>query len=388
MVFKEGNRLYLGWLAFLVIVAVLGWWAYSIQLSQGLTITDMSKDVSWGLYIANFTFLVGIAASAVIVVLPTYLHNVKRFKNLTIIGELVAISAIIMCMLFVLVDLGRVDRVLNVALYPSPNSVMFFDLLALSGYLLLNLIIVGGVIMGREGKYFSRFLMAVVLLSIPWAISIHTVTAFIYSGLIAKSFWNTAILAPRFLASAFASGPALLILIAYAVKRYTTFEISERSIYQLAEVVAYAMVVNLFFIGAEFFTVFYGNNPAHLEHFIYMLFGLGGQFSIAPLIWFSFIAGIVSVILLVNPGTRKNRTTLMFACALLFVSIWLEKGLALIIPAYVPSAIGTVQTYWPTLLEGLITAGVWATGLLLLSVSLQKVVKRMAVKQKYQRLEE
>lgn len=388
MVFKGGNRLYIVWIVFLVIVAVLGWWAYSIQLSQGLTITDMSKDISWGLYIANFTFLVGIAASAVIVVLPTYVHNVKRFKNLTIIGELVAISAIIMCMLFVLVDLGRVDRVLNIVLHPSPNSVMFFDLLALSGYLLLNLIIVGGVVTGREGKYLSRFLVAIAFLSIPWAISIHTVTAFIYSGLIAKSFWNTAILAPRFLASAFASGPALLIIIAYVVRRYTSLEINEKAIHQLAQVVAYAMVINLFFIGAEFFTVFYGNIPSHVEHFIYFLFGLNGQSAVAPLIWFSFIAAIISVVLLINPDTRKNRTTLVSACALLFVSIWLEKGLALIIPAYVPSAVGTVQIYWPTLLEGLITAGVWATGFLLLSLSLHEVVKRVAVKQKYQRLEE
>ena len=208
------------WILCLVAVIGAGFLAYLRQLDQGLAITGLSRDVTWGLYIAQFTFLVGVAASAVMVVLPYYLHNFKAFGKVTILGEFLAISAVTMCMLFIFVDMGQPTRVLNVMLHPTPNSMMFWDMVSLGGYLLLNVVIALVTLSAeRKGVAPPAWIKPVIILSIPWAVSIHTVTAFLYNGLPGRSFWLTAILAPRFLASAFAAGPALLILLCHADPR-------------------------------------------------------------------------------------------------------------------------------------------------------------------------
>ena len=203
----KGNKKYWGWLAFLFLIILAGFYFYMRQMNYGLGITGMSRDVSWGLYIAQFTFIVGVAASAVMVVLPYYLHNYKEFGKVTILGEFLAISSVIMCILFVFVDLGQPFRLANIFLYPTFHSLMFWDVLALSGYLVLNVIITR-VTLDAEHKSIAppKWIRPVIILSIPWAVSIHTVTAFLFAGLAGRPFWLTAILAPRFLASAFSAG--------------------------------------------------------------------------------------------------------------------------------------------------------------------------------------
>jgi molybdopterin-containing oxidoreductase family membrane subunit len=129
----------------------MGATAFLYQLSKGLTVTGMSRDVSWGIYIAQFTFLVGVAASAVMVVLPYYLHNVKEFGKITILGEFLAVAAVNMCLMFILVDLGKPMRMLNVILHPTPNSILFWDMVVLNGYLFLN-IIIGWMVLSAERK--------------------------------------------------------------------------------------------------------------------------------------------------------------------------------------------------------------------------------------------
>src|SRR5512133_2902696 len=128
-------------LAVLAALVAVGFVTYLRQFEQGLGITGLSRDVPWGLYIAQLTFLVGVAASAVMVVLPYYLHHYKAFGKLAILGEFLAISAVVMCMLFVFVDVGQPRRVVNIILYPTPNSILFWDMLVLNGYLVLNVVI-------------------------------------------------------------------------------------------------------------------------------------------------------------------------------------------------------------------------------------------------------
>ncbi len=365
------------WVVLLVILTVIGLLAYSLQLTKGLTVTGMGREVAWGLYISNFTFLVGVAASAVILVLPYHIYKIEDFKSLALIGESVAISSVVMCILFVLVDLGRIDRIAYIFRYPNLTSVMFFDLIVLSGYLMINVFIVGGRIFKVENEPLLRFLRLLVYISIPWAISIHTVTAFIYSGLIARGFWNSAILAPRFLASAFASGAAIMVILSYILRKNTALSISQKGVAKLSEIAAFAMLSNLFLIGVEIFTVFYSANPEDIQHFNYIFFGLSGYHTYTPLWWFSISMGLVSTILLISPTTRKNEVVLFLASSIMAVSIWIEKGLLLIIPAYVPSTLGLIEEYIPTPIETLIAVGVWAIGLLILTVLLKKVVKAL-----------
>ncbi|HUB32568.1 MAG TPA: NrfD/PsrC family molybdoenzyme membrane anchor subunit [Bryobacteraceae bacterium] len=362
------TRAYTLWLAGLAAVILAGVACYLRQLSQGLAITGLSRDVTWGLYIAQFTFLVGVAASAVMVVLPYYLHHTKAFARITILGEFLAISAVTMCMLFIFVDMGQPTRVLNVMLYPTPHSIMFWDMVSLGGYLLLNATIALVTLRAeREETAPPRWIKPVIILSIPWAVSIHTVTAFLYSGLPGRPLWLTAILAPRFLASAFASGPALLILLCLVIARLTSKPVPREAVDKLGVIVTYATAVSVFFVLMEFFTAFYSGIPDHTESLRYMFFGLEGHAPLVPWMWLSMLLGAGSLVLLLVPRWRRNDTLLAAACAMVFFSLWIDKGIGLIVAAFVPSPLGAVTEYAPTLPEAAISLGIWALGALILT---------------------
>lgn len=364
-----GDKKYWGWITVLAAVIFIGFLFYLKQFGYGLGITGLGRDVTWGFYIAQFTFLVGVAASAVMVVLPYYLHDFRAFGKVTILGEFLAIAAVLMCMTFVFVDMGRPFRIANMFLHPSPSSLMFWDTIALGGYLVLNVIITRVTLSSeRKGIAPPGWIKPVIVISIPWAISIHTVTAFLYSGLAARPFWLTAILAPRFLASAFSSGPALLIILCFILRRFTRFDVGKQAIQKLAEIVAYAMAINVFFVLMEIFTTFYSGIPEHVMHFEYLFFGLGENVRLVPWMWLSVLLAVLSLVLLINPKTRKKETTLILACIAIFGSIWIDKGLGMIVTGFIPTPLGTVADYWPTIPELMITVGVYAVGMLLVTV--------------------
>lgn len=370
----KGTKKYYGWLTFLIICIGVGFMVYLWQLKVGLQITGLSRDVSWGFYIAQLTYLVGVAAGGVMVVLPYYLHDYKAFGKITILGEFLAIAAIVMCGLFVIVDLGQPMRFMNIMLYPTPNSILFWDFMVLNVYMLLNLVIGWNVLEAeRNNVHYQWWLKPLIYLSIPWAVSIHTVTAFLYCGLPGRGFWLTAILAPRFLASAFAAGPALLILLCLLVRKLTKFDPGREQIQSLAKIVAYAICVNVFFFLCEIFVAFYSNIPEHKDHIIYLFFGLHGHGVLVPWMWLSMILMIFSIVLLVNPITRKNESVLAVACVALFVGTWIDKGLGMIAGGFVPSPLHHVNEYMPTIPELTVGLGVYAIGALVLTI-LYKIV--------------
>jgi molybdopterin-containing oxidoreductase family membrane subunit len=365
----KGSRGYGIWVACLLLLVATGFFFYLKQLDYGLGITGMSRDVSWGLYIAQFTFLVGIAASAVMLVLPYYLHDHKAFGKITILGEFLAVSAVIMCVTFVFVDLGQPGRVMNLLLYPSPTSVLFWDVIVLNGYLLLNLV-TGWTVLGcdRKGIPPPAWVKPLIYISIPWAVSIHTVTAFIYAGLPGRGFWLTAIMAPRFLASAFASGPALLILFCLILKRFGRFDAGEKAIQTLAKIVAYSLATSIFFVLVEIFTAFYSQIPGHMQHLKYLFAGLGGHNTIARWMTVSAFTAVAALVLLILPQTRKREPLLALACCFVFLSLWIEKGLGLVVTGFVPSPLERITEYTPTGPEVAITIGIWALGLLMITM--------------------
>lgn len=365
----KGTKRYYGWMALLLGLVGVAFLVYLKQLDFGLGITGMNRDVTWGFYIANFTFLVGVAAGGVMVVLPYYLHDYKAYGRVTILGEFLAIAAVVMCITFILVDLGQPMRVFNVLLYPSPNSVLFWDTVVLNGYLFLNLIIGWNVLEAeRNGTHYQAWLKPLIYLSIPWAVSIHTVTAYLYCGLPGRGFWLTAILAPRFLSSAFASGPALLILLCLIIRRVTKFDPGWKQIQSLAVTVAYAICINVFFLLCEVFVAFYSQIPEHMDHLIYLFAGLHGHGTYVPWMWASMTLMLIGIVLLVNPVTRKNELTLIAACICVFAGCYIDKGLGMISGGFVPNPLHEVNEYVPTVLEGVITIGVWALGFFVLSV--------------------
>ncbi|KPJ97778.1 MAG: menaquinol oxidoreductase [Desulfobacterales bacterium SG8_35] len=364
-----GSNRYWGWIAVLLAFMAAGALSYVQQYNYGLGLTGMSRDVSWGVYIAQFTFLVGVAASGVMVVLPYYLHNYKTFGKITILGEFLAVAAVSMCLLFILADLGQPLRALNVLLHPTPNSILFWDMIVLNVYLFLN-IFVGWVVLTAEKKEVAppKWIKPFIYISIPWAVSIHTVTAFLYAGLPGRHFWLTAILAPRFLASAFAGGPALLILLCLIIKRVTKFDAGQEAIQKLVTIVAYAALINVFFVLLEFFTAYYSNIPGHMHTLDYLFFGLHGHGQLVPWMRVSTIFGIIAIVMLLVPATRKREDTLAIACILLFISLWIDKGIGLVIGGFVPSPLEEITAYHPSFQEIMITLGVWATGFFILTV--------------------
>jgi len=364
-----GTKRYYGLLAILAGLFALGFLFYLKQLNFGLAITGMGRDVSWGLYISQFTYLVGVAASAVMVVLPYYLHDYKAFGRVTILGEFLAVAAVSMCVTFVLVDMGRPDRVFNVFKYPTPGSVMFWDIIVLNGYLVLNILIGWNVLeCERHSIAPPKWVKFLSYVSIPWAVSIHTVTAFLYAGLPGRGYWLTAILAPRFLSSAFAAGPALLILLCLLVRKYSKFDPGKEQIQTLAKVVTYATLINVFFFFCEVFTVFYSQLPDHMAHFQYLFVGLDGKGQLVPLMWFSIVGMTLAALFLVNPKLRKNECTLAALCGLVIITTWLDKGLGLMTGGFVPNPMEQVIEYWPTMPEAIISLGVWAMGFLILTL--------------------
>ena len=367
-VFK-GTKRYGCWILFLLVIISIAFVCYLYQFKEGLLITGMNRDVSWGFYIAQFTYLVGIAASGVMVVLPCYLHDYKAFGRITVFGEFLAIAAVIMCLLFIFVDIGKPVRMLNVLFYPTPHSILFWDMVVLNGYLLLNIFIGWNVLSAeRKGVHYPDWVKVLIYISIPWAFSIHTVTAFIYAGLPGRPYWLTAIMAARFLSSAFCSGPALLVLLCLVVRKVSNFDPGKEQIRTLGSIVAYAMILNVFFFLLELFTAFYSQIPEHMKPIIFLFNGLEGHGRLAPWMWTAAIFAFISLVLLIVPYTRRNEDTLLIACISVIIATWIDKGLGLVIGGFTPNPFGRITDYWPTKPEVMISIGVYALGFLVLSL--------------------
>jgi molybdopterin-containing oxidoreductase family membrane subunit len=365
-----GSKYYYAWLGFLGLLIFIGAVSYGNQLQKGLIVTAMRDQVSWGFYIANFTFLVGVAAAAVLLIIPAYIYNFKPIKEIVLFGELLAVAAIAMCMMFVTIDMGRVDRLWHVIPFIGkmnfPSSLLAWDIIVLNGYLAINLFISFYALykMAHNREYSLKIIYPLIILSIPWAVSIHTVTAFLFNGLSARPFWNASILAPRFLAGAFCSGPAVMIIIFQIVRKVSKVEIDNKAIFKIAELIAYAMGINLFLLGAEFFKEFYSGS-IHLAPMKYLYFGLHGHNGLVPWMWAAMIFNITAFVLFLRPQTRENIFTLNIACVLIIIGVYIEKGMGLTVPGFVPGTLGEIYEYAPTFVEKAVTVGVWATGALI-----------------------
>jgi Ni/Fe-hydrogenase subunit HybB-like protein len=370
----KGGKLYWGWIAGLLAVIALGVLYYFKQATDGMIWTNMRDQVSWGFYIANFTFLVGVAAAAVLLVIPAYIYNFKPIKEIVLFSEILAVAAIIMCLLFVSADLGRVERAWHILPPPIgkmhfPVSILAWDVLVLNGYLLINLLAVGYVLYSnaKGEQYKMSFMWPIIIISIPWAFSIHTVTAFLYAGLPSRPFWNAAVLAPRFIASALCSGPALMLIIFQIIRKVSTIEITNRAIFKIAELMAYTMAVNLYLFCTEIFKEFY-SDTLHVESAQYLYFGLHGHAHLAGFAWTALIFNVVAFILLLVPRTRQHFFYLNLACGMIFIAVYLEKGMGLVVPGFIPGTLGEIYPYLPSVLEQAVSFAIWAFGALVFTI--------------------
>jgi molybdopterin-containing oxidoreductase family membrane subunit len=383
----EGGWLFYVWMTLLTSVFLVGANAWAVQVRDGMAVTSMSDHVSWGLYIANFTFLVGLAAGGVMMVIPAYLYHDEEMHDIVIIGELLAIAAIIMSIMFVVCDLGRPDRfwhmIPGLGKFNFPLSMLTWDVIVLNGYLLINLHVVGYLLYKRFRGQAPKPSMYVpfVFLSIVWAISIHTVTAFLYCGLGGRPFWNTALLAPRFLASAFVSGPAFIILAIQIIRRLTGRHFGDGPIRTLVGIIRVTILINLLMVASEVFVEFY-TGGSHTSAAKYLYFGLHGHTELVPWIWSAVACTLVAAVLILRKGVCDSPVLLNLACGLAFAGLWIEKGMGMIIPAFVPSTLHEIVEYRPSLTEWKVTAGIWAFGLMLYTLLLKITVNVFSRRQR------
>ncbi len=376
---SRGSKIYYSWCIFLIAIIIIGFLFYFKQHENGLIETNLTDQVSWGLYIANFTYLVGTAAAAVLLVIPAYIYQFKPIKEIVVLGELFAASSVIMAILFVMVDLGRLDRFWHMLPFIGkmnfPKSLLAWDVLVLNGYLFLNLFIPIYLLV----KFYYRkepnwkFILPFILLSIPWAVGIHTVTAFVYNGLPARPFWNASILAPRFLASAFCSGPAIIIIIFQVIRKISSINIEDRALFKIAELIAYAMFLNLFLMSAELFKEYY-SNTVHIASFKYLFEGLHEHNELVPWIWSAMAMNVTAFFLFLIPQTRKRLSTLNIGCLLIIIGVWIEKGPGFVIPGFVPDPLGEIHEYIPNFLELMVSFGIWALGLFIFTLLIKVAI--------------
>lgn len=373
-----GDWRYYAWMGLLTVLTLIGLNAYCKQLVNGLIVTGMSDEVSWGVYIANFTFLVGVAAAAVMMVIPVYIYNNEELHDLVIFGELLAVAAIIMCLAFVTVDLGRPDRFWHlipvIGEFNFPASMLSWDVLVLNGYLLLNVHICGYLLYCRyrDRKPSKWFYIPFVFIAIFWAVSIHTVTAFLYVGLGGRPFWNSAIVGPRFLASAFSAGPALIILALQVIRGVTHYRITNKALLTLRSIVQVSMIINVFLLANEVFKEFYSGN-LHVASSKYLFLGLHGHHALVPWIWTAVGLNLIGMFLLILPLSQSLKW-LNVACVFCIVGIWIEKGMGLVIPGFIPTPLGAIEEYSPSLNETLVCIGIWAFGILCYTIFLRMSV--------------
>lgn len=372
----DGKLPFYAWMTFLTAILLVGVHAWAEQTVKGMDVTGMTDQVSWGLYIANFTFAVGLAAGAVAMVIPAYLYKDKALHDVVIVGEVLAVAAITVALAFVICDLGRPDRFWHmmpvIGRFNWPISMLTWDVIALSGYLLLNLHITGYLMymrfLGREPS--KKWYVPFVMISIVWAVSIHTVTAFLYSGLGGRPFWNTAILAPRFIASAFVTGPAFIVLALLAVRRLTSLWVGDDALKTIMNILRVSVLANLFMVMSEVFTEFY-TGGSHVAAAKYLYFGLHGKSGLVPWIWTAITLNVLAAVVFLRADPKRHLRWIGVACVMTFCGVWIEKGMGLIVPGFIPSTLHEIIEYVPTVTEWKITAGIWAGGGILFTLGLK-----------------
>jgi len=374
--FKEiihGRKAYYAWLAFLGVLVLIGVTGYYKQSVHGHIVTNMADPMPWGIFIGTYAFLVGVAAAAVALAVPGYVYHWEPIKEIVILGEIVAISAVVMAVLNVTVDLGHPERILHAApLLGTPNlplSMIAMNILVLNAYLFLNLIIVTYFLyssfIGRP--YNKTLFMALMYTSIPAAISIHAVTAFIFNVLPARPYWNSAILVPRFISTALCAGPAIMILAFKVLRKVADIDIKDEALFKIAEIMTIVLFVSLLLFLAEVVTEF-RSATLHTVHIMFYFKGLKGNMEIVRWAWFGAVCTITAFFLLLVPKTRKGHITLNLACLLIIVGVFIEKGIGLVLPGLTPGTLGEVYEYAPSTVEVMISIGIAGIGAFIFTV--------------------
>jgi len=386
-VLTGGTKFY-SWMGFLAVLSAIALYGFYLQNTEGLIVTGLTSQIHDGLYFANLVFLVGVAAGAVTIVFPAYIYHNEAMHKVSVLGEMLAISAVVMVMLFVFAHMGRPDRLWHmipyIGIYNLPGSMLGWDVLVLNGYLMLNFACGFYYLFAKYSgtEVNKKIFMPLIYISIVWALSIHTVTAYLIATMPARPMWHHSMMPIRFIVTAFAAGPCLIILIFRIIRSNSKFWIENEAINLLSVIVTWCLGLALFLSLSEIVIELYARTE-HANGLYYLMFGLHGLTNLVPWFWGSLTAMLVAFAMFLTPSIRTNQKLLPIACVLAFAGIWVEKGMGLIVPGFIPSPIGEVTEYFPTLIEIMMTIGLWAMGFFLLTILLKGAIGIMLGDIKY-----
>jgi molybdopterin-containing oxidoreductase family membrane subunit len=371
--------------------------AFAYQFANGLSVTGMRNIVMWGQYILFFMFFVGLSAGGLIVASAGRLFGVKAFKPITRLAVLEATVAVILAATFILPDLGRPERILNIPLYFNPTSPMVWDITIVTIYMAMSALYVWlycRADLARRGSWLAfgtgtsertmrreeRTKTMMAWIALPAAIMLHSITAWIFGLQISRGFWYTSIMAPMFIASALVSGMGLVICLALIVRRLGRISFTNDLVAMLGGLLGVFIAVEAFLLLAEYLTALYPGAP-EAEAARRMLSG-----PYLPLFLAEVVFGLaIPFVILATRRLRTNPAWVAVAAVIAIVGIFVHRlnlvlnGLSFAnidLPPGLP--IGTPQDgssfamsyfYVPTLIEWLVVIGVLAFGGLLFTAA-------------------
>ena len=374
----KGSTKFYAWMGSLAVLIVGMLYVFYLQNTEGLIVTGMTSQIHDGLYFANLVFLVGVAAGAVTIVFPAYVYHHEGMHKVTVLGEMLAITAVIMVTMFVFAHMGRPDRLWHmtplIGIY-SLSAMLGWDVMVLVGYLILNFICGFYYLWVKYtgGTINKKFFMPLVYISIVWALSIHTVTAFLIATMPARPMWFHSMMPIRFIVTAFAAGPCLIIMVFLVIRKNTKMWVEDSAINLLTTIITWCLGIAIFLTLSEIVVELYARTE-HANSFYYLMFGLHGLTALVPWFWGSLILMVSAFAMFLIPTIRSNYKLLPIPCVMTFVGIWIEKGMGLIVGGFIPSPIGEVTEYYPTFVEVLMTIGIWAFGFFILTILLKGAI--------------
>ncbi len=410
---QTGRRYWL-WVTGLSLVVLWGVFAYSVQIRHGLVVTNMRDRISWGLYISAFVFFIGISHAGTLISAILRVSHATWRASVTRIAELVTSISLICGAVFVIIDMGRPERMLNLVTFGRLQSPILWDVMAVTTYLSASIVylfvpmvpdlallrdrISDDVGPFRRGFYriasinwrgdpqqhsaLQRALRIMMLLIIPVAIFVHTAVSWIF-GMTLRTGWDTSIFGVLFVAGAIFSGIAALVLIMAVL----------RLIFHWEEYLTSKQFINLGYLLATF-----GGIMVYVNILEYLTAGFkldeADEFAFRQLFlekfsylfWF-YVFGLFAPVLLMM--YRKTRTIagVVVSAALVLAAMFIERYLIVVTGLRVPLMSYEPANYFPSWVEWSILAGMIAAFLLLLSSAL-KILPMFALAEMVEEQEE
>lgn len=359
----RASRSFYAWIFILLGLIAVGLFAWSVQLRYGLVVTGTRNVVPWGLYVMNFIFFVGLAAGGLIIVSSVELFGVKKLAPLLKVGVIEAGTCVFLAMLFIIVDMGHPERAYWFILSPNPPSVLTYDFYILGIYLTLCIIDAYALFSGR-----TKWMFPLSIVSLPAAIGIHSITAWVFGTIKSRPAWHSPIMAPIFISSAITSALGLMILITLLLPKVTKLRFDREIILYLRRILTVAVPIDVFFLFNELLIATLPTS-AMPEQYTAFLFILVERY--APVFWAeTLIAAVIPMIIFLHPRTRNSIPAIAIASFMVVVGIFMKR-VYIIIVGMSYSPLGELVYYAPTVIEIAVMAGWIALGMLIFTLAIK-----------------